>query len=313
MALITNLLLVAALSSPPSVQAERYHLQSNRWVNLHQRLLHEVQHGTPPPARLTESERPVWQAAAQTYRTLFAKRSLLANQELVDLNAALSATIGNELPTTIAPKVAEALRQAMPLYERVQWPDDDLANRFWIAVTAPMLESAAAELTAAHTKAYGMPFTKRVRVDVTAFAGQFGAYSVGNAEAVHVVVSSIDPANHGFGALEAMMHEAAHGVVDVTEGAIGADLTRAAKELQRKPPYNLWHALLFFTAGELTRQALARRGITDYQPVIYKGMFDRQFRGMQQPLETHWRAYLAGTKTREEAIRQILLEVTAER
>ncbi|HEY0156220.1 MAG TPA: hypothetical protein VGF28_02920 [Thermoanaerobaculia bacterium] len=40
-------------------------------------------------------------------------------------------------------------------------------------------------------------------------------------------------------------------------------------------------------------------------------MFERQFRGMQKPIETHWGAVLAGTKSREEALRQILLETPA--
>ena len=31
----------------------RYTLQSNPWVNLHQRLVHEVRFKTPPPERLT--------------------------------------------------------------------------------------------------------------------------------------------------------------------------------------------------------------------------------------------------------------------
>ena len=70
---------------------------------------------------------------------------------------------------------------------------------------------------------------------------------------------------------------------------------------------NLWHALLFYTSGELARRSLERRGVRGYRPYIH-GMYERAFRGYKQPLETHWQAYLDGKISREAAIRQVLLE-----
>ncbi|HVR40078.1 MAG TPA: hypothetical protein VMU84_13355, partial [Thermoanaerobaculia bacterium] len=302
-------LLAALLSPPNAVEVERFHLQSNPWVNLHQRLLYAANFEAPPPQRLTDEERATWLAAVETYRTYFAKRSPIFDQELVKMNAALSATFDAELPKTIPPLPADVLRKLIPVYMRVQWKDDDFTNQFWISLAKPMLASAAKELIAAHEKAYGMPFPKRVRIDVSAFAGEYGAYTVGDAESVHSTLSPNDPAYQGFAALEMLMHETSHGIVDINSGAIGADLNKAAKELHRRYPPNLWHALLFYTSGELARAALARRGIMDYQPIIYRGMFDRQFRGFQQSFETHWRAMLEGKISREEAMKQIVTEL----
>ena len=106
------------------------------------------------------------------------------------------------------------------------------------------------------------------------------------------------------------MHEPSHVIVDSNSGAIGADLTRIAKELGVRPRYNLWHAILFYTAGELTRRALAKRGVDNYQRIIDAGMYERGFQGFKQPLETHWQAYLDGKVSREMAIREILIETT---
>jgi hypothetical protein len=36
-------------------------------------------------------------------------------------------------------------------------------------------------------------------------------------------------------------------------------------------------------------------------------MFDRQFKGMQEPFETYWRAYQDHKMERDEALRQIVL------
>lgn len=103
------------------------------------------------------------------------------------------------------------------------------------------------------------------------------------------------------------MHEPSHAIVAPVSGAIGADLARASRELGIQPYSNLWHALLFYTSGELTRRALARRGVRDYRPVI-ANMYEGPFRGFQRPLEAHWQAYLDGSISREEAIRRILVE-----
>lgn len=285
----------------------RYRLQSNPWVNLHQRLLHEARFQTAAPAALSGEDLAKWKRAVEAYRTFLGKRSPIFDDELIGLNAALSETSTPDLPDSIPKSASGPLKAAMPLYRAVQWEEDDRANRFWIAVAEPMLASAADELADAHAKAYATPFPKRILVDVSPFAWEFGAYTVGEGGSAHAVISSTDPGYQGFAALEMLMHEPSHAIVAPASGAIGTELARAVHELGVKPYSNLWHAILFYTSGELTRRALARRGVNDYQPSIIK-MYERGFRGFRQPLETHWQAYLDGKVSREAAIRKILIE-----
>jgi hypothetical protein len=292
-----------------ATEVGRYRLQSNPWVNLHQRLLHEARFETAPPAALSGEDLSAWKKAVETYHAFLGKRNPIFDDELIGVNAALSQTSTPGLPDSIPEAASAALEAAMPLYRSVQWEEDDRANRFWIAVAEPMLASAAEELAGAHAKAYGMPFPRRILVDVSPFAWEYGAYTVGEGESAHAVISSTDRGTQGFAALEMLMHEPSHAIVAPTSGAIGADLARAADELGVKPRWNLWHAILFYTSGELTRRALAKRGVSDYQPYI-AGMYERGFGGFRQPLETHWQAYLDGRVSREVAIRQILIETT---
>jgi hypothetical protein len=301
-------LAAAAHADPATVDVERYHLQGNVWVNLHQRLMYEARFGdAPPPEGLTGEDPAAWKGAVDGYRAWLGKRSPIVDAELIKLNLELSDTRAARAPREIPDAASKALQAAMPLYLKGQWARDDSANRFWIGVAQSLLTSAAAELIAAHEKAYGVPFPKTIRVDVVSYGWEFGAYTVGDGEAVHAVIQSTDPGSQGFAALEALMHEPSHGIVDANAGAIGADLARAAAELHVKPPYNLWHALLFYTSGELTRRALLERGVPGYTPVIQIGMFDRQFKGFREAFDTHWRAWLDGKTTREEAMRQIVL------
>ena len=312
----------ALLLSPHAARADgeilgatavgRYRLQSNPWVNLHQRLLEAAQFDAPSPAGMTGDALQQWKKAVQTYRAHFGKRNPIFDPELTRLNDELSANAAHNLPAAIAGTAASTLREIMPAYRAAQWPHDDRANRFWISVAVPLLASAGEELAEAHAKAYAAPFPRHILVDVAASAWQFGAYTVGEGDHAHVVIASVVPGNQGFGALEMLMHEPSHAIVDATTGAIGGDLTQLSKSLGVRPPPSLWHAILFYTSGELTRRALAQRGVTDYRPVISE-MYGGPFRGFQTPLETHWQAFLDGKMTRDDALRQILIETGTKR
>lgn len=288
----------------------RYHLQSNPWVNLQERFFYEVRFKEPSPAALSGEDLAKWKKAVENYGVFLGKKNPIFDDELIKLSAALSDTKTFKLPDSIPPGAKTALEAAMPLYRSAQWEKDDQINRFWIAMALPLLDSAGEELAEAHGKAYGIPFPTNIRVDVSPFGGEFGGYTVGEGENAHTVITSIEPGYQSFSALEMLMHEPSHAIVGSTSGAIGAELTQIAKELGVKPRYNLWHAILFYTSGELTRKALAKRGVRDYQPVVLQ-MYARGFDGFKKPLETHWQAYLDGKISREEAIRQMLIETTA--
>ncbi len=304
------LLVLSSLTYSQSfvVKVGRYTLKSNPWVNLHARLLYEARFKAKPPAELKGDDLVKWTAAVDAYRKYFGNRSPIFDNELINLDLGLSSTEAAKLPASIPQILTNVLTGVMPVYRSALWTGDDYVNRFCISTLQPMLASAADELIAAHEKAYGMPFPKQILVDVTARAWEFGAYTVGPADSAHVVFQCADnPANQGYMALESLLHEPSHVIVDATSGAIGSDLAKLSKELGIKPRHNLWHAILFYTSGELTRRALVKRGVLNYTRMIDTGMYERGFQGFKEPLEKYWQGYLDGKSTREAAIKEILL------
>ncbi len=76
-ALVSSLILTGSTSAQDkptiSVKVGRYCLQSNPWVNLHQRLLHEARFNTSPPQALSGDDLAKWNKAVETYRAFLGR------------------------------------------------------------------------------------------------------------------------------------------------------------------------------------------------------------------------------------------------
>jgi len=292
-----------------SAEAQRWELQSNFWVNLHQALFDEAQSGKHFEAQgMSEFETKLWRDSVNTYRVRFYDRSPIFDDELVRINDALSAA--TDLPPEgFAEPVTKALLSAAPVYRKYRWTTDDRSNKFWISIAGAMIRDAGDDLARDHSRVYGVPFPTRVRVDVSATAGTYGAYTSDGGSFVHTTISSRDPRYQGYAALEMLLHEASHAIAGAATGAIGSEIAAVGRNSNPKllPPRELWHAVLYYTSGELTRRALVERGIDDYTPYVYKQqMFDRAFFGLREPIETFWLPYLDGRMQREAAITAIV-------
>ena len=134
----------------PVTKVGRYLLQSNRWVNLHQRLLYEARFKEGTPTTFTAADLAKWKKAVEMYRVFLGRRSPIVDDELKHMNATLAKTNAARLPEGIPAAAAEALKFAMPLYQASQWEQDDRINRFWISVAEPLLNSAGEELIEAN-------------------------------------------------------------------------------------------------------------------------------------------------------------------
>ena len=110
-------------------------------------------------------------------------------------------------------------------------------------------------------------------MDLTVVPRASGGYSA--SEPAHITISSSDPSYRGYAALEMLFHEGSHGFGLLA--VLIEPLNQAAAEQKVTVPPQLWHAVLFYTAGELTTRELKARGI-DYTPYADAGFYDRHVR-----------------------------------
>lgn len=318
-----------------------FELHSGFWINLHHRLYEQArQPGATPVERgkssksgkpalqiapganaaLTAAEQRAWDEAVSYYAANYAGQDLLFSTELIllknqlgdfevcdELSGARKKTCDAGLP----PKLTHILEAAAPVYRAHQWLADDRANRAWIKRVAPLVREQGVGLSHRLADIYQTRWpTERIRVDLTAFAYRTGAYTT--LDPLRVTISSTDPRNQGSAALEILFHEASHGIAQPVQQAIA----RECRQREKPIPRDLWHALIFYTTGEVIKPIMAAEREPSQEPspggsaseaayVPYaqkEGLYQRGWEEYLRLLTRFWQPYLDGRATFDDAI-----------
>jgi hypothetical protein len=116
-----------------------------------------------------------------------------------------------------------------------------------------------------------------------------------------ILITSLDPLYAGESSLEMLFHEASHtGLIAGIERFLEQECSARKKNCD-----NLWHAVLFYTVGEVARRHLG----ADYVPyAVRSGVSEPGSRmGRYYPLlEQLWRPYLEGRAESRTALIQIV-------
>ena len=301
-----------------------FELHSGFWINLHHTLYHQARQrrdanaGPPeslPLTRRSKVEQVSWDTAVSYYASNYADKDLLFSTELILLKNQLEDFEGcDELSGVkhktcdagLPPKLTKVLEEAAPVYRAHEWPEHDRANRKWIASVAPLVRDRGLSLAERLADIYQTRWPKdRIRVDVSAFANWAGAYTT--LEPLRVTISSTDPRNQGSAGLEILFHEASHGIAEPVELAIN----RECRQRDKPTPRDLWHALLFYTTGEVIKPVMdAQRGGSsdrEYTPyAVRERLYERGWDQYLKLLTRFWQPYLEGKSTFDDAIARMV-------
>jgi len=308
-ALLAGVLLLAGqarAADTPVAEVAQLRMYSSFWQNLHHFLYvsawatRTVAPGTRPLAMplpkdsavpMTREEQASWDKAVAVYEREFASKNLLFDFGMTGIKRGL---VDRDDRLTGAPfddELKSLLLSAAPIYRKYWWAGHDAANRAWIAEAAKRTATYAPSIIPRLTALYGVTwFTAPVRVDVVRVSISQGAYTSNNP--AHIVVASADASYDSWASTEMLFHESSHALIQKVEAAVNAALKASNKQASE-----LWHVVLFYTAGEVTRQQLAKDGL-EYKPYLYAtGLFDRAWPRFRAPVEQHVQAYIDGKIT----------------
>lgn len=305
-------------STPPPREAvaetERFRLYADPDMNLHHLLYHwaRAENGealTTVAERgrveeLSPEEREIWDRAVAMYWRFAGTRSLLFDDELNALRDRIAARAGPDGLEDRDRRLYEALELARPVYA-AHWAEEQRrVNETWIAALLEDLPAVEVEIGDRIAAAYvGDWPAAPVTVDVSPYTNRVGGYTTSD---FHVTISSTDSANVMPQALEILFHESSHG--ESLDEPVHRMLRDAFGEIGAEPPEQLWHTVLFVTAGELTRMAyerLGRPGYAHYGDIT--GLYTRraQLTAESTALREHWVAFLRGRIDRETALERL--------
>lgn len=290
------------------VRAGSFAFHSGFWLNLHHFLYARAASGDQEVSdakRIENDAEPLapkaraeWAKALELYRSTYATRDLLFDDELGAIKVALAA---HENDPAIAldgsAPLARVLAAVAPSYAERAWPKHDEMNRVWVDAVGPLIEKHGRALTSRLTDLFHTEWPPgETRIDVCSVTNWSGAYT--SLAPVHIVIASGDARNQGPYALEIVIHETSHGMIRPIRDAIDAEYGRLGKE----PSKSLWHALLFYTTGMAVRELFP-----DHQPYadrekLWKGEWEKYRVALAGP----WQRHLDGADSYEVALRGLV-------
>jgi len=318
-----------ASGAPVGIAADSlFRFHSRFWPNLHHFAYEQALLTADPPRTrgsrdevapvdgLSGDEAAAWAGAVVFYRDSLIERDLLFDDELISLDGILGELPADAdedalLAAGVPESLAAVLAGAAFVYRQRWWPVHDEANRRWVERHQQLVVHYGGELAAELADAYRAEWPREViDVDVLTYANWAGAYT--STGPPHIRISSSLEANTDWWALEMVFLEASHTMVGGRRGAVAAAIRESAEQVGAPRPRWLWHAIIFYTTGELVRRALQKDTAVFFVPyALREGLWhrDEDRQAEFEALQEHWQPYLEGEADFESAIAAVVEEL----
>lgn len=243
---------------------------------------------------LTDAERRAWRESVTVYASGLSRLETVFDRALYDVTNAVRRASPDRAASTlqIDVAVAGALDRAAPIYRKAWWPRHREGNRKWLQSMQEPLQQHGPRILAFVTRAYQEPWMAGgFPVNVSGWSNWAGAYSTYDSL---LVIATLNPGNQGLHGFEIMFHEAMH----QWDEEIDARLLKIARANKLKFNDLLSHAMIFYTTGEAMKTVVPTHVPYAELAGIWKGRM-----GVFKPaLDAHWKPYLEGKTTLDEAL-----------
>ncbi|MCB0368060.1 MAG: hypothetical protein KDD45_01145 [Bdellovibrionales bacterium] len=286
-----------------------FQFHSAFWINLHHFLYNEAfrpQAHQEPFVPMNQGEKNEIEEAIGFYKINFNGKDLLFDNDLKKINNELALAENNSdlSNVEISKETRNILEKIRPVYLKHYWEQQDKNNIHWISEVEKKLKLYGAVIKSKLEKVLNRKFIDfPYRIDVVHEANWSGAYTSDSPP--HTVISEGRNSYNNYSAIEMIFHEVLHaGPFEKVQEALDVEFNLH----QYKDESQIWHALLFYTAGEVTREVLKSSGI-DYIPYAYQnGLFSEKRKwGKFEPLiKKYWLPYIKGVSNMNEALKMIV-------
>jgi hypothetical protein len=182
----------------------------------------------------------------------------------------------------------------------------------WIAALQPLVMALGSSMASNLAAVYRVDWPSApVVVDASFEAGADGGYTTDGpiGTAAHTVIQTSNTGYQGDAGFEMVFREACH--ADGIEQPLRTAINREAARQNVKAAPDLWHAIIFYTAGELARRELQKTGHANYQPYAYRnGVWNRGWQPLRDALERDWQPYLDGRATFDSAMQALVRDTS---
>ena len=284
-----------------------FDFQNGFWTNLHHFLLQQSIESTEGES-LPDDEKASWMEAVHFYQQRFAGKDRLS-REMVAIKNSIE---DHDSDATLAAagldaELRNAIEKAAPLYRSHWWPEHSKINAAWIAAETPLIEKYGPRIIPRLAAAYDTPWPDSpIRVDVVWYGKRVTAYTT--LFPTRTALSSADRRNAGLDGLEILFHEASHSLTAKLQKTISADARKEGKLLPRR---DLWHAMLFYTTGEIVAEAVATDAPGYLPYATSQGLWERSWPGYPQIFEKEWRPWIKGERGFDESVQKVVDAVLA--
>jgi hypothetical protein len=251
-------------------------------------------------SQLPLHQQQAWSAALDYYQQQFASLDLVWDTRIIGITDRLASqeSVAALQAAGLDPALVQVLEGAAAVYRSEWWSRHERANRDWVDMINLLLESYASSLAQQIATVYRTTWPSApLRVDICAYANWAGGYTT--TTRARVTVASLDEGNSGTQGLETLFHEALHVLELPFLNALKQETAVQGKTL---PPL-FAHAILFFTAGEITR-----RTVPHHVPyAVANGIWTREpWNEYRKILDTHWQPYLDSQSKFEDALQRLV-------
>jgi hypothetical protein len=313
-------------AAPAQAPASMFDFHSGFWMNLHH-FIYATASSSVPQAnagptlrinqsdadavkRLSPSEQAVWQSSVTYYAANYIQRDLGFDDLMYDIKMKLeSAEASPDLKGTDIPaELKSILLEAAPIYRKYWWRRHDTQNKRWVAQVRPLLSRDGLRVRQSLETVYSTAWpTQPLRVETVAYANWAGAYTTVH-PATQPTISTTHQGNQGTAALEMIFHESSHGLVDKLQDAIKEATSTLPPDKQKVISRTLWHAVLFYTTGELVAEHHP-----GYEP--YADQAGLWVRAWPEPIRSliiqDWKPHMQGSATFNSAVTALVSDLAS--